>query len=57
MPETTFIEEEGIHVCNNCGAYARNVDDILHYKTCKLYESNAWEKLYNQIRDGEVTIK
>ena len=54
MGETTYIEEEGIHVCNNCGSQGTSVDNIDHYPTCRKGESKKWEKFYSENNDEEV---
>jgi len=53
MP-TTFVpptEDEtddwpGVHVCDDCGAFAEKVEDIEHHATCKPGEAKRWEDFY-----------
>ena len=54
MGDTTFFKEEGVHVCNDCGAYARNIEDILHYRTCVPGESKKWKKFYEDLNNVDV---
>jgi len=46
--ETTYIEEAGIHQCNNCGAYASSVSEIKHFESCQEGESKYWEDFYSK---------
>lgn len=54
MSETTYIEEAGIHQCNNCGAQNISVDTINHHPTCQEGESKKWEKFYSKNNEEEV---
>jgi hypothetical protein len=57
MPNTeiTFIDEEGIYVCNNCGAHATSPEKIQHFATCSPGESEKWEKIYTEATSEETT--
>lgn len=46
--ETTFIEEAGVYVCNNCGANASSPEKIKHHDNCKIGESKRWKELYDE---------
>jgi len=46
MSETIHIEEAGVHQCINCGAYAKEIDQIKHYESCKPGEAKKWEMFY-----------
>jgi len=50
--EYTEIEEAGVHVCNDCGAYAESPEQVEHHLTCKPGESKRWEKFYEENPDA-----
>lgn len=52
--ETTFIEEAGVHICNNCGAHAPFPEKIEHHATCMRGESKKWEKIYTEATTQEI---
>jgi hypothetical protein len=56
MSETTFIEEAGVHVCNNCGAHASSPEKIKHFATCQIGEAKKWEKIYTETAAKEPTL-
>lgn len=51
-PETTYIDEANIFVCDNCGAYADTIDRINHHSSCRHGESKKWEKFYNKSEEA-----
>ena len=44
MPFTEV--DRDIWVCDDCGAYAKSVEDISHFDSCRPGESEYWEKHY-----------
>jgi len=44
MPYTEV--DEGIVVCNDCGAHASTSDGVVHHETCRRGESRKWERFY-----------
>jgi len=49
--EYTYIDledEEGVWVCDNCGAHANEKENVKHHNTCKAGESKRWEKYYSE---------
>ena len=53
--EITFMDEEGIYVCNNCGAHAISPGEIQHFDSCSPGESERWKKMYNETAEEEAT--
>lgn len=51
--ETTFIEEAGVYVCNNCGANASSPEKIKHHDNCRRGEAARWEKFYLDTGEAE----
>jgi hypothetical protein len=43
--EVTWVDD-GICVCNNCGAHAASPQKIEHFATCRRGEAARWEKFY-----------
>ena len=41
-------DNEHIHQCNDCGAYADSEEAVRHHKTCKPGESKRWEEFYGK---------
>lgn len=50
-PEITFMEEEEVYVCNNCGAFASSITKINHFRNCKPGNSVHWEKVYEAVAE------
>jgi len=48
MTETTYIEEANIHQCNNCGAYAIEIENIKHHSSCKKGTAEYWINHYKE---------
>lgn len=48
MPdEQTYIEEEDVYVCDNCGAFASPEKTIIHHASCQEGEGKYWEEFYD----------
>ena len=45
---TTYIEEAGVHVCDDCGSFAKDPEQIEHAPTCTPGESEKWAKFYEE---------
>lgn len=45
-PHTYTTVDDGIVVCNDCGAWAETADEVVHYPTCKPGESDRWQQWY-----------
>lgn len=46
QPHTyTFIDDVG-YVCNDCGAWAEEQDEVVHYPSCSPGESARWQQMY-----------
>lgn len=43
--------EDGIYVCNDCGAYSSSERTVKHHKTCSAGESKRWEKFYDEEKE------
>lgn len=51
QPHTyTHIEDVG-WVCNDCGAWAEQQEEVAHYPTCCPGESTRWQKLFEEQAD------
>lgn len=54
----TYTEIEGISQCNDCGAYSKDRDAIVHHKSCIPGDAETWETHYskeeNQPKNDEV---
>ena len=47
---------EDVCQCNNCGAYADTMENVVHHLTCKPGESKKWEDHYNTPETEKVLI-
>jgi len=52
---TTVDEEEGIIVCNDCGAHTTMGHELTieHYPTCVPGEAEKWVKYYDECEDND----
>lgn len=48
MNHYTILEDVGLVVCDDCGAFAETPEDVKHYPSCKPGDSEKWEKYYNE---------
>jgi hypothetical protein len=46
--DISALPDEGVYMCNNCGAFATNKDAIVHFISCKPGEAERWEKFYKE---------
>lgn len=53
--EVTWVED-GICVCNNCGAFADTPQKISHHKTCQPGEAKKWEAFYSEANEEEAAM-
>lgn len=44
----TYSRFWGMVICNECGARARTIEEVLHFEYCTPGESRKWEKYYNE---------
>ena len=48
----THIKEKDAEIdiwtCNDCGAYAKEKEDIKHHDSCNSGESKKWENFYSK---------
>ena len=44
----TYIDEAGVYICNDCGAFSTRITEIKHYKTCTPGDADKWENHYNE---------
>ena len=45
---------KGVITCNDCGAFAGRIQDIIHYNSCRSGESKRWERYYNEGYEQDV---
>ena len=54
-PDVTYIDDDLAPVwqCNDCGAYAKRIEDIKHFDSCKPGESRRWQEFYSDQPDEQ----
>ncbi len=45
-PHSYTTIDEGIVVCNDCGAWAETEEEVVHHATCHPGESAYWQSYY-----------
>lgn len=45
---TYTIAEDGVCVCDDCGAYADKGENVVHHDSCNPGESEKWKEFYEE---------
>ena len=48
-----YTQIEDIWQCNDCGAHANEIKDILHFASCVTGECIYWEKFYEEEENAQ----
>lgn len=55
-PLNQFTRIHGVLICNNCGAFGRTREEVIHYRSCRMREGERWEAYYGEVDEIDEVI-